>query len=306
MSPEGTSRVFLIASSDRSAAVRALWERAAPGDLNDKSIALKANFNSADPFPASTHTDTVRAIVTLLKDAGAGDVTLAERSGMGDTRTNLEKLGIFALAEQVGFKVVVLDEEPAERWEHVKRSGNHWSRGFHLAKVVLEADVVIQTCCLKTHQYGGHHTMSLKNSVGLVARAMPGDDHDYMHELHGSPFQRLMVAEINAAYPVDFVIMDAAQAFIDGGPDKGTQVAPGLMLASTDRVALDAAGVALLREFGCTTLGSKPIFELDQLRRAAELGVGVGSAAGVELVPLDDESRKAAASIRTALDFQPR
>ncbi len=175
---------------------------------------------------------------------GAGQITLAERSGMGDTRANLEKLGIFALAEQVDFRVVVLDEEPAERWAHIERSGNHWSRGFYLAKVVLEADVVIQTCCLKTHGYGGHFTMSLKNSVGLVAKKVPGGDYDYMHELHGSPAQRLMIAEINAAYPVDFVIMDAALAFIDGGPDKGTEVAPGLMLASADRVALDAAGVA--------------------------------------------------------------
>ena len=117
---------------------------------------------------------------------------------------------------------------------------------------------------------------------------MPGGIYDYMYELHGSPFQRLMIAEINASYPVDFVIMDAAKAFVDGGPDKGTEVAPGLMLASADRVALDAAGVALLREFGCTSLGKKPVFELDQIRRAAELGVGAASAAAVELVPLDE------------------
>jgi uncharacterized protein (DUF362 family) len=134
-----------------------------------------------------------------------------------------------------------------------------------------------------------------------MARKVPRGDYDYMHELHGSPFQRHMIAEINAAYPVDFVIMDGALAFIDGGPDKGTEVAPGLMLAGTDRVALDAAGVALLREFGCTTLGTKPVFELEQLRRAAELGVGVGSAAGVELVPLDEATRAAAKGMREAL-----
>ena len=34
----------------------------------------------------------------------------------------------------------------------------------------------------------------------------------------------------------------------------------------------------------------KPVFELDQIRRAAELGVGVGSASAVELVPLDEQS----------------
>lgn len=271
------------------------------GDLAGRSVALKANFNSADPFPASTHPDTLRAIVALLQEAGAAEITLAERSGMGDTRPNLEKLGIFALAKQMGFTVVVLDEEPADRWAHIERAGTHWLRGFYLAKVVLEADMVIQTCCLKTHRFGGHFTMSLKNSVGLVAKKTPGGVYDYMYELHGSPFQRLMIAEVNKHCPVDFVIMDAAKAFISGGPDKGAEVEPDLMLASKDRVALDAAGVAILREAGNSSLGKKPVFELDQIRRAAELGVGVASAADVELAPLDERGREAAERIRGSL-----
>ncbi|OFW56673.1 MAG: hypothetical protein A2133_06015 [Actinobacteria bacterium RBG_16_64_13] len=301
MSPENTSKVFLIGSSARDAAIRGLFGHAGLGDLSGKSVALKANFNSADPFPASTHPDTLRAIVTLLKEAGAREITLAERSGMGDTRNNLERLGIFALSQQLGFKVVVLDDEPEERWTHIERGGTHWLRGFYLSRVFLEADVVIQTCCLKTHGYGGHFTMSLKNSVGLVAKKIPGGHYDCMHELHGSPFQRLMIAEINKSYPVDFVIMDAAAAFIDGGPDKGTEVEPGLMLAGKDRVALDAAGVAILREFGASSLMKKPVFELDQIRRAAELGVGAASASAIELVPLDEQSRDAARRIRGIL-----
>jgi uncharacterized protein (DUF362 family) len=304
MSPKDTSQVFLIGSSDRAAAIKGLFEHAGLGDLSDRSVALKANFNNADPFPASTHPDTLRAIVMLLKEAGAREITLAERSGMGDTRGVLEKLGIFALSEQLDFKVVILDEEPEERWTHIERSGTHWLRGFYLSKVVLEADVVIQTCCLKTHRFGGHFTMSLKNSVGLVAKKVPGGHYDYMYELHGSPFQRLMVAEINKSYPVDFVVMDAAKAFVDGGPDKGTEVEPGLMLAGKDRVALDAAGVAILREFGASSLMKKPVFELDQIRRAAELGVGAGSASAVELVPLDEQSRQAAERIWTVLALE--
>jgi hypothetical protein len=73
---------------------------------------------------------------------------------------------------------------------------------------------------------------------------------------------------------VDFVVMDAAKAFVSGGPDKGAGVEPGLMLTGKDRVALDATGVAILREFGASSLTKKPVFALDQIRRAAELGVG--------------------------------
>ena len=301
MSPEITSQVLLIDSSDRDAAVRSLFENADLPGLAGKSVVLKANFNSADPFPASTHPATLRAIVTVLKEAGAGEITLAERSGMGDTRENLERLGMFDLAEQSGFKIVVLDEEPKGRWARVERGETHWLRGFYLSKVVLESDVVIQTCCLKTHGYGGHFTMSLKNSVGLVAKKIPGGVYDYMWELHGSPYQRLMIAEINKFYKVAFVIVDAAKAFISGGPDKGTEVEPGLMLAGTDRVAIDAAGVALLRDFGASSLTKKPVFEQGQIRRAAELGVGAASASAMELTPLDEKGREAAERIRTIL-----
>jgi uncharacterized protein (DUF362 family) len=35
-----------------------------------KRVALKANYNSADPFPGSSLPDTLRAIVEVLKKAG--------------------------------------------------------------------------------------------------------------------------------------------------------------------------------------------------------------------------------------------
>jgi uncharacterized protein (DUF362 family) len=305
MGPEDASRVFLIGSSAtgaaREAAVRTLFQKAALGDLTGKTVALKANFNSADPFPASTYPDTVGALVGALKEAGAQDVTLAERSGMGETREVLDRLGIFELARRSDFEVVVLDEEPKDGWVKIDRGVTHWLRGFYISRLFLESDVVIQTCCLKTHRFGGHFTMSLKNSVGLVAKRVPGMIYEYMIELHGSPYQRLMIAEINKFYDVDYAIMDATSAFISGGPNKGEQVEPGLMLASRDRVALDAAGVALLRAFGSSDLAKKPVFQQDQIRRAAELGVGAASAAAIELVPLDAQAEEAVPKIRSIL-----
>jgi uncharacterized protein (DUF362 family) len=301
MSSEDTHQVFLISSADREEAVGSLFRQTDLARFSGKSVALKANLNSADPFPASTHPDTLTAIVTVLKEAGAREVTLAERSGMGDTRENLERLGVFELARRSGFRVVDLDEEPKENWAKVERGGTHWLRGFYLAKVFLDAETVVQTCCLKTHRFGGHFTMSLKNSVGLVAKTVPGSVYNYMWELHGSPYQRLMIAEINKFYAVDLVVMDAAEAFVSGGPDKGTKVEPGLILASRDRVAIDAVGVAILRKFGASSLAKKPIFELDQIRRAAELGVGATSASAVRLIPMDDRSREAADEIRGIL-----
>jgi uncharacterized protein (DUF362 family) len=295
------SEVFLIETSDREAAVRSLFNKAELAAFSGKTVALKANFNSADPFPASTHPDTLKTTIDVLKEAGAGEITLAERSGGGNTREVLEQLGIFDLSEQMGFKVIVLNEEPRGNWVKIERRGTHWLKGFYISKVFLDSDVVIQLCCLKTHRFGGHFTMSLKNSVGLVAKRVPGGLYNYMWELHGSPSQRLMIAEINKLYRVDFVVMDALKAFISGGPEKGMVVEPNLMLASMDRVAIDAIGVAILRKYGASSLIKKPIFEMDQIQRAAELGVGATSASAIKIVPIDDKSREAADKIEAIL-----
>lgn len=295
------SEVFLIETLDREAAVRSLFSKTDLAGFSGKKVALKANFNSADPFPASTNINTLKATINVLKEAGVSEITLAERSGGGNTRDVLEQRGVFALSKKMGFKVIVLDEQKRENWVKIDRAGTHWLRGFYIAKVFMDADAVIQTCCLKTHRFGGHFTMSLKNSVGLVAERFPHAVYNYMWELHVSPYQRLMIAEINKFYKVAFVVMDATKAFVSGGPERGTEVEPNLLLASGDRVAIDAVGVAILRKNGASSVMKKSIFELDQIRRAAELGVGVKSASAIKLIPLDDKSKEVAKKIERVL-----
>ena len=274
-------------------------------EFSGSNVALKANFNSPDPFPASTHIDTLYAIIQKLNEANIAGLTLAERSGMGDTRSVLEEMGVFELSDKLGFEVVVLDEEDKDKWVKIEKEGTHWVKGFYIPKLFLDSDRVIQTCCLKTHRFGGHFTLSLKNSVGIVAKRLPKGVYNYMAELHVSPYQRLMIAEINKHYNVDLVIMDAINAFITQGPEQGEVVEPNLILASSDRVAIDAVGVAILRNYGVKTNISKgQIFELDQIRRAAELGIGVKSAQEIEVIPLNDESHGDAESIMKILETQ--
>jgi uncharacterized protein (DUF362 family) len=302
MPNNSVGEVFILKTSNRAAGVKKLLSQFGLDEYSGQNVALKANFNSADPFPASTHPDTLRAIVENLKDANVGGITLAERSGMGNTRKVLEHTGVFELSEKLGFKAVVLDEVTKDEWVKVGHDGTHWLKGFFIAKPFLDAEKVVQICCLKTHRFGGYFTLSLKNSVGLVAKKVPGTIYDYMWELHGSPFQRLMIAEINKHYNADLIIMDGAKAFISGGPEKGELVEPNLMLASEDRVAIDAVGVAILRIYGATQhIGKGSIFELDQLRRAAELGIGVKSASEIRLTPLNDESHGIAEKIEREL-----
>jgi len=298
----GKGNVYLIKTSDRDSGIKKLFREFKLDKFSGQKVALKANYNSADPFPASTHPQTLKSLIESLKEADASMIALAERSGMGNTRNVLETMGVFILAEELGFQVVVLNEEDRETWVKIEKDRSHWLRGFYLPRVVLEADRVVQTCCLKTHRFGGNFTLSLKNSVGLVAKRLPGSLYDYMAELHISPYQRYMIAEINKHYPVDLVLMDATKAFVDGGPEKGTLVEPGLFLASEDRVAIDAVGVALLRYYGTTrTVSMGKIFDQDQIHRAAELGVGVKSEEEIKIIPLDPESAELGVKIKEIL-----
>jgi uncharacterized protein (DUF362 family) len=261
-------------------------------------VALKANFNSADPFPASTSLDTLGHLVRKLKAVGVRSIALAERSGMGRTEEVLKSRGVFKLGEDLGVSVQVLDNLPASGWVAIRAKEHHWKRGFLMARLFVEADAIVQTCCLKTHQFGGHFTMSLKNSVGMVARYDPKDRYDYMNELHSSPDQRLLIAELNAAYRLRFVLMDGTKAFVKGGPAMGELVAPNIMLASTDRVAIDAVGVAILRHFGTTSeVSAGNIFHQAQLARAVELGLGVRSFDDIQLEPLDQKAAKLSEAI---------
>ena len=79
----------------------------------------------------------------------------------------------------------------------VKNDGDHWTNGFPIPRELLEAEAIVQTCCLKPHRFGGHFTLSLKNTVGMVGKFKGSGGSNYMTELHNSPFQRLMIAETN-------------------------------------------------------------------------------------------------------------
>jgi len=293
------SKIGLVCTRNRMEGVPKAIALLQSNPVQGKAVVLKPNFNSADLAPGSTHNDTLHALVLALQEMGAARITLAERSGPGDTtRQVMEKKGIFDLAKELGFDVINLEELGPEGWVHLHPKDSHWKDGFHFPRAYTEAESIVQTCCLKTHAYGGHFTLSLKNSVGMVPRV----GYPYMRELHTSPYQRQMIAEINTAYSPDLVVLDGVDAFVDGGPASGTRVEAGVILAGSDRVAIDVVGVAILRSLGTTPEVSRgPVFEQEQIARAAELGLGIKAPDQIQLVTDDSESEAFAGKLRNIL-----
>jgi len=172
----------------------------------------------------------------------------------------------------------------------VNSNDSHWQDGFRVARPVLESEYLISTGCLKTHQFGGVFTMSLKLHVGVVPTTRHG--YDYMSELHSSPHQRRLIAEINAPFKPELIVLDGIDVFVDGGPAEGKRTKGNVFLASTDRVAIDAVGLAVIKFLGSNDQIMKTkIFEQEQIARAVELGLGASSASDIELTPADNQSR---------------
>jgi uncharacterized protein (DUF362 family) len=283
------SQVALVQTTDRREGVAASLKALNVNPAKGKHVLIKPNFNTADPAPGSTHNDTLAALVTTLWEMGARSISLGERS-WPLTREVMEEKQVLPLLQKLDVAVIDFDELPVKDWVEFKPSGSHWPNGFRIARPILEAECLVSTGCLKTHQFGGVFTMSLKLHVGVVPTVRHG--FSYMQELHGSPHQRKMIAEINEPFQPHLVVMDGIDVFVGGGPATGKRARGEVFLAATDRVAVDAVGVAVLKRLGSNRqIMDTKIFDQEQIARAIELGLGVSSPNGIAILPADDKSR---------------
>jgi len=283
------SRVALVKTEDRRNGVKASLKTLRINPVRGKDVLIKPNFNTADITPGSTHNDTLVALIEEVWGMGAKSISLGERS-YPPTQEVMEKKGILPILNKLNVRVINFDDLPNKDWVLFKPKKSHWSNGFRIARPILETESLISTCCLKTHQYGGIFTLSLKLYVGVVPTSRHG--YEYMQELHASPHQRKMIAEINEPFKPTLVLLDGIDAFVDGGPMTGKRAKGEVFLASPDRVAIDAVGVAVLKLLGSNESIMKPkIFDQEQIARAVELGLGASSPSEIEVVPADEKSQ---------------
>ena len=284
------SRVALVKTDNRRNGVKTSLKVLNINPVKGKNVLIKPNFNTADTPPGSTHNDTLVALVEEIWAMGAKSLSLGERS-YPPTHEVMERKGLLPILDKLNVKIIDFDNLSDKDWVFIKPKKSHWTNGFRIARPVLDTECLVSTCCLKTHQYGGVFTLSLKLHVGVVPTSRHG--YDYMRELHGSSHQRKMIAEINEPFKPALVVLDGIDAFVDGGPMTGKRAKGEIFLASADRVAIDAVGVAVLKFLGSNESILKPkIFEQEQISRAVELGLGASSPAQIDLIPADINSQR--------------
>jgi uncharacterized protein (DUF362 family) len=228
-------------------------------------VLLKPNFNTGDPYPASTDPDFLLTVVKMVLDL-TPNVSIIESSMiflktkevindiMGD---RLRKLDVPLITEQ-DFIYENID---------LKSQGAKYLKKVKFPKHIIDPDVkIILLPCLKTH-FVAHYTGALKLAVGFMTKKQ-------RIRLHVSRSVPEKVAELNLGYKPHLIIMDARKIFVTEGPKNGQTESPQKILVGTNRTEIDIEGVKLIQSYGADNklLNMKPR-DVRTVKRAIDLKI---------------------------------
>lgn len=263
--PDTTYQVSLVKDSDENYTLNKAIELVGGLDFLSQgdSVLLKLALNSPSLFPSTTSPFVVSELIGLLKDKGAGNIYVGDKSPTWrDTMNCLEETGIYQAVVDAGAEIAVFEDEDMVSVK--PENAIYWPLGFSIPKLFNEVDHIITLPTLRTHALAGF-TMGIKTFVGAIPQAERIGMHASLNFLEA-------IAEIPLCTDkIRLSLLDARQGFNSGGPDSGNLVTPGIIIASKDLVAADAAGVALLRTIGTTlSLSIGSIWDQHTIKRGIQ------------------------------------
>ncbi|MHA2067595.1 MAG: DUF362 domain-containing protein, partial [Candidatus Thorarchaeota archaeon] len=130
------------------------------------TVTIKPNLNTADPYPASSDPEFLRALSELLIDAGAARLRIVDSSMLSlKTCDVADDIGLCGVVGELGIELVYLDEHEWIKKQFPK--GKHMRSGS-IGAPAMEGDKLIVAPCLKTHRFA-RFTATMKSFVGWVA-----------------------------------------------------------------------------------------------------------------------------------------
>lgn len=213
-----------------------------------ETVLVKPNVLVAAPPEqcVTTHPVVFKAVCVCFLETGCrvvfGD-SPAFYSGWGKCGPTMRKAGLTAIAENLG--IAMADFENGTLVTN-KNGASH--KLFVIANGVLAASGVVSVPKLKTHGLT-RITGAVKNQYGCVPGVYKGQYHARAPNVHD--FSRLL-ADITAFVKPRLYILDAVMAMEGNGPQNGDPRRLGLLMLSSDPVALDA--------IACKIIGVDPEF----------------------------------------------
>lgn len=231
-------------------------------------VLVKINLlNDSPPEQAVvTHPAVTRALVHLIKNAGAVPL-VGEQSGPAEKGITNRAFEVSGTAEACRKEGVEFAPFHRKGYAEVHCPDNRHLKTLHLARDVLEADLVIGIAKLKTH-IQALYTGAVKNYFGCL----PLKQRKFAHSVgRYKPFCESLVDIYRAVNPC-FTLIDGIVGMEGRGPNGGTPKKLGLILAARDHVACDTVamhlmglepkGHPMLEEAGARGLGKAVLEEI--------------------------------------------
>jgi uncharacterized protein (DUF362 family)/Pyruvate/2-oxoacid:ferredoxin oxidoreductase delta subunit len=197
-------------------------------EVSGQNVLVKPNIlTDDDPVKCiSTHPVVVEAMVRFLQSNGA-TVMIGDSPAVHTKKFRGEKSGIYNVCEARGARWVDFTDNPVEK--KIKNSK------IKIASTAFEADLIISLPKFKNHELV-YFTGAIKNTLGLV----PGFSKAKQHALHQdrNRFGEFLV-DLNEIVTPDYFLMDAVMGMEGPGPGGGFPVEIGLLLGSTNPLAMD-------------------------------------------------------------------
>ncbi len=221
------------------------------------TVLIKPASNSAKRYPATTSPLSIRAMVGLLMQKGAGKVIVADKPGVeyvyqdkkdqrGSSREIMTMNGLHQAAVESGAKVHYFEEAGydayfGDRTEHE----SHWRGELILPNILNHVDHVVLLPRVSRHVLAGT-TLGLKAAVGWLR----DDSRLELHRDAKSLFEK--TAEINDTtvlrQKLRLVLSVATKVQTTFGPDRGfaAEPDPGLIFGSESLLAHDMISLGWL------------------------------------------------------------
>lgn len=266
-----------------------------------KKVAVKVNLTGgigAAPLPGTseietyiTHPEVVRALLELLRDAGAADVSIIEAAYEPESWTHY---GYSTIWQATGARIVDLTEfVPYTSFTTMLSSTSpYFYSSFTVNPILTEVDTLISVSKMKCHNIAGV-THSIKNLFGLVPYRFyttNAGDH-YRSGFHGAdPGTRVpgVIIDLHSARPVNLALIDAVKTMEGGeGPwNNGVNpVQPGLLIAGRDPVATDSVATACMGFDPAAEYPNVPFLHgVNHLAMAARRGMGTNNLQQIQVV----------------------
>ncbi len=233
-----------------------------PGD----TVTIKPNLNDANPYPASSDPEFLRALGELLYEAGAEKLRIVDSSMFAlKTCDVADKIGLCNVVGELRAEIIYLDEY---EWIRKQFPKGRFMKSGAIGAPTLEGDKLVVVPCLKTHRFA-RFTATMKSFVGWVK----GRDRIKMHARKLEE----KIADLASFFKPNLVVMDARKVFVTGGPSSGQVESPNVILASGDMVAIDVEGVRILKGYDASNRLGGNLWDIPQIRHAAKIGIGATS-----------------------------